>query len=221
MTDEALQAIAHRRALMLGSSQFPPGAHLAYLRRGGRLAASGLAPAMIENLILRDVQLPAERVELIRVIAETLLVYGQVGTMLEPEGQRRIPGLLEAAPLTWFGIEREGRLLGLHGGFFWSETLWIRRFYAVVDDHYPWSTHFRIEAHIYGHLWDLGMREAMIQVPAGTPNLDARRAAGWQASHEVHFQWNRRPFIWLAQRFAFRPGAADPLPADATWQAET
>lgn len=222
MTPDDIRRIAHRRALMLGSSAFPPIAHVPFLEDHGPHLGAGLGRHQVDDLVLRDVALPAEQPEVVRVISETLIKFSPQGRTGDPRGVNTVPaGILSASPV-WFGLERAGRLDGLHGGFFWGERLWIRRFYSLVHDDVPWATHYRIESQIYGHLWDLGMREAMIQIPVGTPNLEARRAAGWQDSHEVHFQWNARPFMWLRKAFSERPVVPDPdhgrpsLPPD--WQ---
>jgi len=198
-----LPRLAHARALMLGSSAFPPATHLAYLREHGPAVGAGLGRVEVADLVLRDVDVAAERSEVIRVVAETLIALGQTGTMLDPATIARVPPALVDARLTWFGIERGGRLVGLHGGFFWSRGLWIRRFSAVLGDPYPPDVDTEIRIAIYDHLRTLGMREAMIQLPVGTGSLAARRAEGWVDSHEVHFAGNRQPGQWL--RRAFRP----------------
>jgi hypothetical protein len=217
MTDAVLARLAQARAIMLASSAFPPAAHLAYLEQAGPAIGTGFSPIAIGALTLREVDPMAERVEVIRVVSETLLTFGQVGRMLATPNA--VPGALLAANLVWFGIERDGVLIGLHGGFFWSSRLWIRRFYATLDD-LAWEVHVAIESAIHGHLWDAGMREGMMQLPAGTPNLAARLASGWSPVHEVVFQQNARPFVWLRYEFPdppARPGRP-PLTAGAAWQ---
>jgi hypothetical protein len=202
-----LPRLAHHRALMLGSSQFPPSVHLAFLRAGGQDAAQ-VGTHQIGDLVLRDVDLLAERTEVIRVISETVIQYVGPGR-LTVRSANAVPGFLVASRLSWFGIEHAGRLIGLHGGCFWDARLWMRRFNNIgVGPRYPGETRPNIEAAIYGALGDQGMREAMIQIPVDTPNLDARHATGWQDSHEIHFQGNARPFMWL--RRAFRPRRSVP-----------
>lgn len=221
MSDPALAKIAHARALMLGSSQFPPREHLAYLEQAGPRAGTGFSPVTLGDLTLREVDPVAERTEIVRVVAETLLAFGQVGRMLAPASVNSVPGGLVAAELVWYGLEHEGVLVGLHGGFCWSPALWVRRFYAVLDDDTLAPPHGTIEALIYGHLWGLGMRAAMIQIPAGTANLEARRASGWTDSHEVRFQHNARPFMWLRKVFPVQPRwtlAGGRLSAGPAWE---
>jgi hypothetical protein len=61
----------------------------------------------------------------------------------------------------------------------------------------------------------------MIQLPTGTPNLEARREAGWQDSHEVHFAGQARPFMWVRRAFEFSPELTAPASLGAAWQAAT
>jgi hypothetical protein len=219
MTDP--RRVAHARALMLGSSAFRPSEHLAYLEAHGPHVGQGLGHVTVADLVLRDVALPDEQPELVRVISETLITFGQVGVVLEAGAVNATPARLLAADLVWFGIEYAGRLVGLHGGFFWSDRLWVRRFYSLLDqDGGPWETHFAIESHLYGHLYGLGMREAMIKI-GGTSNLESRRATGWVESHRVYLAGNARPFTWLRKAFDFQPLAPAPLTPEIAWQAET
>jgi hypothetical protein len=220
MTD-GLNRIALARALMLGSSAFQPAGHRAYLGAHGPRVGEGLSPRTVDDLVVRDLVLPDEQAELVRVISETLIAFGQSGRMLTPAAMNATPARILAADLVWFGVERAGQLVGAHGGFFWNTALWVRRFYAILGDPYPWNVDFRLESIIYGHLWDLGMREAMIQLPTGTPNLEARRAAGWQDSHEVHYAGQARPFQWIRRTFEFSPPLLPPASLGAAWQAAT
>lgn len=220
MSDDALRRLAHHRALMLGSSAFPPSAHLAFLRGGGRDAAQ-IGTHQVGELLLRDVDLTTERTEVIRVISETVIQFVGPGR-LTVQAANAVPGFLVGSRLSWFGVEHAGRLIGLHGGCFWDERLWMRRFNNIgVGALYTWENRFVIESFIFGALWDQGMREAMIQIPVDTPNLDARHATGWQDSHEIHFQGNARPFMWLRKEFLFAPEMLDPIALGSAWQAET
>jgi len=221
MTDR-LDRIALARALMLGSSAFQPAGHRAYLGAHDPHLGQGLGThGVVGNLVVRDLVLPDEQAELVRIISETLIAFGQIGRMLSPDAANATPARILAADLVWFGVERAGQLVGAHGGFFWNTALWVRRFYAILGDPYPWAIDFRLESIIYGHLWGLGMREAMIQLPTGTPNLEARRAAGWQDSHEVHFAGQARPFMWVRRAFEFSPELMPPASLGTAWQAAT
>lgn len=222
MIVDAVRRVAHARAHMLGSSLFPPAAHLAYLEAHGPSVGVGLGPQSVGDLLLRDAALPDEQSELVRVISETLITFGQVGRFLTPAAVNATPARLLAAEMVWFGFERAGRLVGLHGGFFWDERIWVRRFQSILEPGGgPWETLFRIELALYGHLWDLGMRETVLMVPLVEEFLATRRATGWQDAHEVYFAGNARPFMWLRKVFAFRPAMLAPLAADAAWHAET
>ncbi len=221
MTAGDPRALAQRRALRLASSQFPPAAHLAYLERQPTPVGPGLGRIPVGDVVLRDVALPAERAEVIRVISETV-----VGHAPDPALLTGLPGTLLAVDLTWFGIERDGRLIGLHGGFFWNEACWVRAFYTFLGAPTPatQAVEDEAEAHVYAHLWGQGMREALVMIPVGTSTVSRRRAAGWADSHEAHFANNPRPFQWLRRAFRARRTVPD-FPArwgpvtvrEATW----
>lgn len=220
MEDEALRRLAHRRALMLGSIEFPPSDHLAYLRAIGIRSAAGLPATQLGDVALRDVDVAAERTDVIRVIAEATIKYGVGHEGITPAEANAMPAHLLAAELTFFGLYVDGRLNGLHGGFFWNPRLWIRRVWLLVANPYPWAVHFQIDSAIYGHLWGLGMREAMVLIHHGAPTIDGHLAAGWQLSHALGPADAPR-FVWLRRGFHFDPTLHTPLAPNPAWQART
>lgn len=224
MTADEARRIATARALMLGSTDYPPAAHLPYLTAHGPHTGAGLGRHPLGDRVVRDVALPAEQPELVRVLSETFVTFGQVGQMLTPGAVNSTPARLLAASLVWFGVERAGRLVGLHGGFFWDAQVWVRRFQSLLEPGGgTWETIFQLEATLYAHLWRLGMREVLMLVPMVPEFLDRRRATGWEDSHEVHFAGNARPFMWLRKALLYAPELPDPDQAAVprTWQAET
>lgn len=112
-----------------------------------------------------------------------------------------MPGLL-----SWVALWDGPALVGAYSGFFWRPDLWVRRFYGVVNDTYPWPEHLAAEQLIHRRLWDRGMRDALLSIPEGTPNLEARVAQGWVPSHLVYVTpVLPRPFVLLRKAFPERP----------------